>query len=387
VGKFDEIGEVSTLAATESELDATTGSAPGASAADSSAPAPAGVNRWLSGRTLTILRWTAIGAWALAIGYWIRRDGVAFDRNTVLIYICTGLLAASIGRRRGLTVLLDWLPFTAVLLLYDLSRGAAEALGRPTEWYFQLDFDRDLFGVEPTVWLQSQLKEPFAPWWEVGVSIVYTSFFFAPYLVAALLWLRDRALWRRFVFQFVTVSFIGLVGFIAVPAAPPWAASLCTAAQVAGGPSDPQCLYADPDKVGSAGILGEVKPAHAGAAAYTERISGRGWDRLGLHKAKALLDEGQAGVNQVAAVPSLHAAVSGLITVFFWPRVRRRWRPLLAGYPLAMAFALVYSAEHYVFDILLGWVVTAVVTIGFARWERRPARSGKPMAATDTLNG
>ncbi|HEY0167723.1 MAG TPA: phosphatase PAP2 family protein [Jatrophihabitans sp.] len=363
---------MSILAATESEL-ATAGEE---SEAAVSAKADTGRGRLNPGTARRILRWSAILAWALGIGYWIRRDGVSFDRNTVLIYICTGLLAASVGRRQGWTVLRDWLPFAAVLLVYDLSRGAAEALGRPTEWYFQMDFDRVLFRVEPTVWLQSKLKEPFAPWWEVGVSIVYVSFFFAPYLVAGLLWLRDRPAWRQFVFQFVAVSFIGLAGFIAVPAAPPWAASLCSAEQVAGGPSDPACMYADPDKVGSAGILGQVRPENPGAAAYVERISGRGWDRLGLERAKALLDQGQAGVNQVAAVPSLHAAVTGLITVFFWRRVRRRWRPLLAGYSLAMAFALVYSSEHYVFDILLGWVVTAVVTIGFGRWQRSRSRAG-----------
>ena len=57
-----------------------------------------------------------------------------------------------------------------------------------------------------------------------------------------------------------------------------------------------------------------------------------------------------------------------------------------------MAFALVYSAEHYVFDILLGWAVTALVTFGFSRLARRraaaPPNSGqKPVAATDTLDG
>ena len=29
-------------------------------------------------------------------------------------------------------------------------------------------------------------------------------------------------------------------------------------------------------------------------------------------------------------------------------------------YPLAMAFALVYTAEHYLFDVLLGWAYTLV---------------------------
>ena len=40
--------------------------------------------------------------------------------------------------------------------------------------------------------------------------------------------------------------------------------------------------------------------------------------------------------------------------------------PLLALYPLAMAFALVYTADHYVVDILVGWAytLTAVWVVG-----------------------
>ena len=33
---------------------------------------------------------------------------------------------------------------------------------------------------------------------------------------------------------------------------------------------------------------------------------------------------------------------------------------MLVGYVAAMAFALVYFAEHYVFDILAGWVYAVV---------------------------
>jgi hypothetical protein len=387
---------VRTLGATESKLTAAPGTEPD--------PAPGTPephrSRWLSTRTLAIVRRAAIAVWALALLYWFSRVGITFDRNTLLLYICTGLLAASIGRRSALSVLRDWLPFAAVLVVYDLSRGAADALGRPTEWHLQLDVDRWLFRVEPTVWLQSHLKEPFPPWWEVGVSLVYVSYFLAPWAVAGVLWLRDRQAWRRFAFQFVTISFIGLAGFIAFPAAPPWAASQCTAAEVVGRPSAPPCIDAKVGTLTTGGMLGKVHPSHGGAAAYAERIGTRGWNKLGIPQAKALIDEGQAGSNQVAAVPSLHAAISGLMTVFFWPRVRRRWRPLLAAYSVAMAFSLVYSAEHYVFDILLGWLMTAVVTLAFARWDRRrrdrsagpdsPGAAGageKPLAATDTLGG
>lgn len=398
---------MSILAATESEVAATAGTAATAGAD----PDPAGDGRRASGRTrllsdrtLARVRWTAIAVWAVAMLYWINRVGLTFDRNTLIIYVCGGLLAASIGRRSALSVLRDWLPFAATLVVYDLTRGAADALGRPTEWHLPLDVDRWMFGVQPTVWLQSQLKEPFPPWWEVGVSLVYVSYFLLPWAVAGLLWLRDRVAWREFAVQFVGISFIGLTCFIAYPAAPPWAASQCTAAEVVGGPSNPGCINEKVGTITSGGMLGKVDPRHGGAAPYAERIATRGWNGLGIPQAKALIDEGQAGVNEVAAVPSLHAAVAGLLTVFFWPRVRRRWRPLLAAYSLAMGFALVYSAEHYVFDILLGWAVTAAVTIGFAWWQRRRQagsdrqQSGshrevpsgaaeKPMAATDTLDG
>ena len=45
--------------------------------------------------------------------------------------------------------------------------------------------------------------------------------------------------------------------------------------------------------------------------------------------------------------------------LFLWRLVPRWWRPLLALYPLAMAFALVYSGEHYIVDCVAGWAYAA----------------------------
>jgi membrane-associated phospholipid phosphatase len=76
-----------------------------------------------------------------------------------------------------------------------------------------------------------------------------------------------------------------------------------------------------------------------------------------------VVEGGYAYANNVAAVPSLHAAFSLLIAITLWPR-RRKWlRPLVALYPLMMAFSLVFTAEHYVSDILLGWLYTIVVVL------------------------
>ena len=111
-----------------------------------------------------------------------------------------------------LYVIRDWLPFALVLVAYDLSRGAADLIGRPTLWHWQADADRWMFfGTMPTVWLQERLKLPHPPWWEVVISTVYMSFFILPYVIAGVLWLRNRDEWKAFVQLFVGLSFAALV--------------------------------------------------------------------------------------------------------------------------------------------------------------------------------
>jgi len=314
-------------------------------------------------RRLILLRRIAVATWLVVVGYRIAATGIAFNRELLLLYICTGLVAASIGRRRVLYVIRDWLPFALVLVVYDLSRGAADLIGRPTLWHWQADADRWMFfGVMPTVWLQERLKQPNPPWWEVVISTTYMSFFIVPYVIAGVLWLRNREEWRKFAQLFVILSFTALVIYALVPAAPPWAAARCTAADVVTGPAGPSCMFRSAREVPDGGILGAMSATQPGAHDWVERISTRGWGVLRLDTARALLDEGQASVNLVAAIPSLHAGLSLAIALFLWNRIGRRWRPVLVAYVLTMAFTLVYSAEHYVIDILLGWTLAVAVT-------------------------
>jgi len=320
-------------------------------------------SRVTRGRWLKVARWTAITVWAAAVVYLTATDGFAFNRELLLIYICTGLAAASIGQgRRVLYVIRDWLPFALVLIAYDLSRGAATLIGRPTLWHWQIDADRWLFfGTVPTVWLQERLKLPSPPWWEILISTIYMSFFILPYVVAAVLWLRNRQEWKAFVRLFVGLSFAALVIYAVLPAAPPWAAARCTADDVAGGPSGPRCMFRPARGVPDGGLLGAMQSTQDGANGWIERIVTRGWGKLNLHSAGALIDQGQASVNLVAAIPSLHAGLSLAVAAFLWNRVRGRWHPLLVAYVLIMAFTLVYTAEHYVIDVLLGWALATAV--------------------------
>ncbi|OZG26024.1 inositol phosphorylceramide synthase [Williamsia sp. 1138] len=328
---------------------------------------------------LTLWRWVAISVWLGVVIWHLAVLGLAFDRTRLLLLLCTGLAAACIGKRNVLTVVVDWLPFAAILLLYDFTRNIAQWMDMPTQWALAIDFDQALFGVNPTAWLQSQLKQEQPPWWEVITSVVYMSYFIVPYAAAAVLWLRNRHVWRRYAAGFLLLTFLALVGYTLVPAAPPWAAAQCNAVEVQDHPRHPSCMDRAPYEGG--GMLGEVNPHHEGAEPYVQRISARGWEVLDIHAASSLLKLGQAKANLVAAVPSLHAGLTMFLALFMWPRVRALGRTLFLGYALAMAFTLVYTAEHYVFDIVLGWGLAALVIVIVNVVDRRMlARRIRPQA-------
>jgi membrane-associated phospholipid phosphatase len=197
--------------------------------------------------------------------------------------------------------------------------------------------------------------------------------------------MRARSDFHQWALRFVTMSFLGVACFVLLPAAPPWAAARCPPAYLHGDPTNPPCMYFSARYAGSHGLLGALHPVHAGAMPWVERLSGRGWGALHISVAQQLLDEGQRTVDLVAAMPSLHAGCTLLFMLFVWPRVRAWWRPLLVAYPLLMAFSLIYSAEHYLIDILAGWVMAVLVHLGYGRLERWLARRRNRATPVDTL--
>lgn len=319
---------------------------------------------------LVLVRRVTVTIWAATIIVLLATRTMSFGRSYVLVALGLGLAAASIGRRNILSVVRDWLPFGVLLAVYDSTRGIAAFLGMPTQWHLAVDADRWMFHVVPTVWLQEHLKMAEAQWWEVFTSFVYMSYFIVPYAVAGFLWLKDRLQWRRFVLRLVTIFFIGLIGYILVPAAPPWAAAKCTPAEVADGSAFPLCITQPVEDAPDGGLLGPVQPRHDGAQPYVERISSRGWDVLHIGPVREVLEVGQKKSNQVAAIPSLHAGVTALLAMFMWGRTRAFGRTMYTGYALVMAFTLVYSAEHYVIDLFLGWGLAALVMVGCHYGER-----------------
>jgi membrane-associated phospholipid phosphatase len=272
--------------------------------------------------------------------------GVPTDRGSLLLIILVGLGVTCLGRTWAAfgRVLLDWLPFTIVLVVYDVSRGLADWVGLPLHEGDVAAADRFLFGgTVPTVWLQQHLLHPGSPqWYDAAATLIYTSHFLATPIVAAVLWMRDRQRWLAFITRVIALSLAGLVTYVLFPAAPPW--------------------YAARD-----GVIGPVI-----------RASSRGWIWLHVNHAGNLLSEGQVASNAVAAMPSLHTAFATIIALFLAQRVHSRWRWLFALYPIAMGCALVYLGEHYVVDVLAGVVYALIVHFLVRRWESRRRRRVDP---------
>lgn len=310
------------------------------------APARTGRSWWTPGRVGLI-------TYAVILGLYCVTQGIPMDRIGQTGWILLGIIAARIGQplQAHVQAILDWLPLLAALVIYDHTRGIADTIGMPVRVDELADAERTLFaGNIPTVWLQQHLYDPAqVHWWDIGVSLVYFSHFVVPWVLAAVFYMRSHPAWSRYIRRVLMLSYAGLITYVLLPAAPPWYASR----------------------------FGEI-PEHV------SRIATRGWDVLGFHSAGAWLSEAQAGVNQVAALPSLHSAFALLVAVALWPRVRlRAGRVVLVLYPLAMAFTLVYGGEHYVVDVLAGWLYVAFVVLVARWWEdrRAPEAAPAPVAA------
>lgn len=294
------------------------------------------------------LRLAAYAAYVAALVWLVTHHGVPTETNVLAIIIISGLALSSIGRgwRRAVQVVIDWLPFTAVLLFYDHTRSVVDSLGVGLHEGDVLGSEKWLFGgTEPTLWLQQHLYDAaHIHWYDAVVTLVYTSHFLATPVLAAVLWLRDRALWLRYISRVIVLAVAGLVTYCVFPEAPPWMA------------------------------------AQDGLTAPVARLSARGWVWLHMESLDDVIARAQyKGANPIAAMPSLHLAFAVLVAITIGGMITSRWRLLLALYPIAMGFTLVYTGEHYVLDLIVGAAYALAVHGALRRWERRRADVGRDL--------
>jgi hypothetical protein len=341
-------------------------------------PVASRLRSWATRRRV-LIGWSVLAAAFIVFTVLI---GVPLSEDTVLIWLAAALFVASLDDltnwRTG--VLRDWLPLYAVLLTYSLLRGyASDVLWGPFARP-QIAVDRFIgFGTLPTVQLQQWLFNPnHLHWWDYAAWAVYNSHFFTSYVIAAVLWKRNHERFRRFIALFVSLTFVGYLGYVFYPAMPPWMASQA-------GQLVPTLGHAP--AYTTLPISPSYLAASTGYGGATTRIIPLVWQHVGLKAATALFTHGSEFANNVAAMPSLHAAYPMLLLLFFWRRARRAVRVLLVGYVLAMAFSLVYAGEHFVADEVAGWACAiAVYFVGSRLLDRRRARR-RPGSGRGTRGG
>jgi membrane-associated phospholipid phosphatase len=290
----------------------------------------------------------ALGLYALAFLVVAAVVGLPAGREWLVLWIVGALLLASIGQARGPgRMIRDFLPLVVVLLAYDILKGRTYGITGHVFSYPQIRVDEWIFGgTVPTVTLQRWFHTPGTTRpWDYLLTLVYLSYFFVPIITAAALWKFAHQWYARFALMLTILAGLALVTYCVYPATPPWLAA-----------------------------------QHHEIPHVARVITGLA-SRMHVRVGHAIGSK-STFVNPIAAVPSLHFALTTSLALFFWP-LTRRWRWLLVTYPVTMGFALVYLGEHYVFDLIVGGVYALIAyrlaNVIVDRWQRARTVTPSPI--------
>jgi membrane-associated phospholipid phosphatase len=259
----------------------------------------------------------------LLIGYLAAIIALMLSRNVSItpdrLFVFLLFAAVVVGRLKSF--LRDWLPFVALLLAYEMLRGFAD---NPFGVHVAslVTWERTVFaGHLPTEILQRHFYQAGQiHWHDIGATIIYFLHFPLPLVSAFFLWLKDKSQYYRFIVALLALSFAGFITFLLFPAAPPWYAA-------------------------DQGLVSVTKITDLAV----DHLEWR-WNISYYYS--------HLNPNQVAAIPSLHAAYPALVLL----ALRRYNRKLLwwfLPYPLLVWLSIVYLGEHYAIDVIAG-VIYAV---------------------------
>ena len=279
----------------------------GTTAATTPTPAPSGA------AALTRLTNWLVAPYLVAI--LVLMLGLRVSPSPDLVIVLLALGAVLMGR--GISFVRDWAPFLALFLAWEMMRGIANEFGQAVQSDSVIAIERALFGGHvPSEVLQAALYQAgTVNWYDVVLTLVYSSHFFFPLAFAFFLWLRRRDRYYPFVAALMLTSFAAFATFLVLPVAPPRLAW----------------------NFGEALAVADVAK-ETGAAMVWNGFNFAYHNLVG---------------NPVAAFPSMHAAYPVLVALFLAERSRLAallWLPFL----LTIWFATVYLGHHYVIDLLGG---------------------------------
>ena len=303
-------------------------------------------------------RWLGWGVLAYAVLVVVLMYAGGLNITPDVLVVAFLLVAVLLGRTR--LFLRDWIPFIAIFLAYELMRGIADDAGFPVHVTDVIAAERFIaFGHLPTQLLQDWL----APAAGVGpaaifATVLYMLHFALPIVTGLLLWVWRRPQYYDYVAAFILLSFSGFVTYLLLPVAPPWIAAQW--GELNGPNGEAVIRYLKPD----------------GFAAIAQALGYPDGDMLSSYVFYGV------NPNGVAAFPSLHAGYPFLAFLV----LRRAFGAvgwLALGYAALVWWAIVFTGDHYVVDVL-GGIAYASAAYFAIRWlapklsRRRRAAEGSP---------
>lgn len=229
--------------------------------------------------------------------------------------------AALLGRVQGF--LRDWIPFLVLVFAYDSMRGVVDNAGLAVNYLPLIQMEKLLFfGNIPTLFLQDLFYQPgLTQLYDIIAVNFYFMHFTPALLFAGYLWWKNTDRFIKYRNAIILLVYMALITFLIFPSAPPWMAA-------------------------EDGYINEV---------HRIRLEINDQHLPGSLNTLYLL----ATSNEVAAIPSLHAALPFLMLLYAIAFYGKKGY-LAIIFPLGISLSAVYLGEHYVIDILIGFIYAAI---------------------------
>ena len=275
-----------------------------------------------------------VALYVLAVALLAAQGSYFFVRKSAIVpALCLGALLSS----RLTLFVRDWAVFLGLTFLFDAIRGAIYAaivhFDLPVYMGYAIAAERALLGGAVMPVLLQDL------WYESGsiggferlLVIVHASHFVFFLTLGLAVWLLRPEEFRRYCLAMLLVMYGGLLAYLLLPTVPPWMA---------------------------AAEYQVMAPVH--------RIG------MQLYNTSVPTLTAALATNPVAAMPSLHAAFPAVCTLIAIRTFGRRAAWTIA-YTALSALSVMYLGEHYLVDVLAGWLlgVGAYILVFHTRLGRR----------------
>lgn len=206
-------------------------------------------------------------------------------------------------------ILRDWFPFLVILLMYYSLWGKATLMVVTHDRdAMLLSWDKHLFGIEPTLYMQRFISPPLTAW----MQFAYAFHLYVIPLVACFIYLyRSRDRFREMMCGLVVISFFGILGYLIVPAIGPEFTL--------------RGLY--------------TVPLTQPLALFNRQIEFMNFARI-----------------RRDCFPSLHVGMSFLVWLYAWRNSKRLFW-ILSPFILSLWVSTVYLRYHYAVDCIAGFIL------------------------------